>query len=349
MQPAPIVRGLDELLRELVPGARDIDVRLLGADTQKAQGYGKPLRISLADAQGTRRQFVFHTATANAFGHDRRSDRAAELLLAYDAFNGIPDHVRALDVGAILPSGRLFSLREGGEFYLLTTYAEGVPYADHLRRVAAEGVASDGDLARCSRLAAWLSDLHAQRSDDPPAYVRAVRDLVGSGEGIFGIADSYGPMMSARLRRIEENCLAWRWRLRGRERRLCRTHGDFHPFNVVFDGDAFTLLDASRGCRGDAADDVTAMAINYVFFAAQKPQAWRRGFGPLWRRFWSECGDGELFEVAAPWLAWRALVVCSPRFYPDLAEAARDAILSLAERALSAPRFDPAWAEELFP
>jgi hypothetical protein len=62
----------------------------------------------------------------------------------------------------------------------------------------------------------------------------------------------------------------------------------------------------------------------------------------------AESGDEGLLEVAAPWLAWRCLVVCSPRFYPRLPAAARDAILGLAERALQSGRFDPGWAEELF-
>ena len=119
------------------------------------------------------------------------------------------------------------------------------------------------------------------------------------------------------------------------------------------EGPRFTLLDASRGCKGDPADDVTAMAVNFVFFAIDRPASWANGLGPLWRRFWDVylrgSGDRGLLEVAAPWLAWRCLVVCCPRFYPALPAGARDAILGLAERALDAPRFDPCWAEELFP
>jgi hypothetical protein len=41
-------------------------------------------------------------------------------------------------------------------------------------------------------------------------------------------------------------------------------------------------------------------------------------------------------------------VVASPRFYPDLSPGARDRLLGFVERALDAPRFDPAWAEDLF-
>jgi hypothetical protein len=110
-------------------------------------------------------------------------------------------------------------------------------------------------------------------------------------------------------------------------------------------------VDASRGCRADPADDVTALCINYVFFALDQPRAWET-LGPLWRRFWAryEAGaqDPELREVVAPYLAWRALVVGSPRFYPGLSEGSRDALFGWIEAALDADTFDPDSAEALF-
>src|SRR5262249_3545255 len=145
-------------------------------------------------------------------------------------------------------------------------------------------------------------------------------------------------------------CLDWRSRLRARVERLTTVHGDFHPFNIVFGSGAdFTLLDASRGCAGDAADDVAALAINFVFFALDHEGAWTRTLGRLWRRFFAvyldDSGDRALLDVIAPFLAWRGLVVACPAFYPQLPGAARDRLLALVERALEAPRFDPAWAD----
>jgi len=356
--------GLRTLVSALFPGASVERVRPLGpdveedVDTEKGVGYGRPLRVTVVEPAGWRRDLVFRTAVPNEFGHDRRADRAEEMLVAHDLFNQIPDHVRAHDVGAISTDVRLVSLRGTGEFYLLTEWAEGEPYAEDLRRIAREGTAGPLDLARCEALARWLVRLHAERIDEPTAWRRALRDLVGHGEGVFGIADAYPPDVPGappeRLRRIEERCLAWRWRLRDRAERLARTHGDFHPFNVVFAPDApgsgaegatrFTPLDASRGGRGDPADDLTAMAVNYVFFAAEHRGAWARGLGPLWRAFWARwlgaTGDREALEVAPPFLAWRALVVSSPRFYPHLGAPARDLLLRLAERALDAGRLD---------
>jgi hypothetical protein len=70
---------------------------------------------------------------------------------------------------------------------------------------------------------------------------------------------------------------------------------------------------------------------------------------PLWDGFWKTyldaTGDEEVLEVLAPFLAWRALVLASPVWYPGVPPEGRDALLSLAEAALDAPSFDPAMAD----
>lgn len=360
--------GLEALIGDLFPGALITGVAPLGVDagrseaddddTLKSGGYGVPVRITLRLRDGSVSTVVWHAAAPNDFGHDRRSDRAQELLLAFDTFDRIPGHVRALDVGATLPNGQLVSLRRSGEFYLLTAWAPGTPYAEDLRRIARDGQVASLDISRCDALAGYLAALHVPANAHPAVYTRALRDLLGHGEGIFGIVDAYPPdtpgASADRLRGIERRCLEWRWRLRGRESRLTRIHGDFHPFNVLFGEDAsFTPLDASRGCAGDPADDVTCMALNYVFFALDHPPSWKSGLGSLWRRFWriylGRRSDSELLEVAPPFLAWRALVMACPLFYPAVGEPVRDALLQLAERTLDAERFDIESVEDLFP
>jgi len=356
-----IPAALERLAAGLVPGGKVLSAEPLAPDTgngatEKATGYGAPLRLRVRGEDGGERAFVFRTMTANEFGHDRRADRWAEALLAFDDFGRIPGHVRALDVGAILPGEQLLSLRDASEAYLLTTWADGTLYAEDLRRVAARGESGPLDRTRCEALARYLARLHAGRVAHPAAWRRALRDLVGGGEGIAGLCDAYPDgtpgAPRVRLETLERSCLAWRHRLRDRADRLARIHGDFHPFNIVFgDGPAFSLVDASRGCLGDPADDVAALAVNYLFFAAGRRPAWRHGLGPLWFRFFEAYaeagGDMGLLETIAPHLAWRALVVCCPRFYPKLGEGLREALLGLAERALAAPRFDPAWGAEV--
>lgn len=353
---------LSRLVARLLPGARLAYAVPLGPDggerggTAKRAGYGEPLRLVVWH-EGRDRVLVLHTARADAFGHERRADRAHGLLQAYDTFGGISQHVGAIDVGAVGEGGEFVSLAGTGEFYLLTEYAPGRTYATDLRRVAKGGRALAYDIDRARLLARYLVELHRERRPDPARYARALRDLVGHGEGIAGIADNYGPDVPLappdRLQAIEAGCLAARWRLRDRfGARLCRTHGDFHPFNILFDeGGSLALLDASRGCEGDAADDVTCLAINFVFFALEAEGTWVEGFRPLWRAFWDtyldESRDVDLLKAAPPYLAWRALVIGNPTFYPRLAPATRDRLLGLAERALAAGTLDPDWADEV--
>jgi hypothetical protein len=357
----------DERLRRLIEaalsGSRIISVKLLGTDgapeggTSKGAGYGAPLRVELEQA-GVRRIVVLHTATANSYGHDRRSDRAAEALLAADTFHSIPQHVRALDVGAFQGDDGFVSLGQSGEFYLLTEWGDGEAYAEDLRRIAHSGTLEPNDRERVERLAAYLASLHAERLTTPFARDRALRDLLGSGEGIFGIIDGYPGstpgVPASRLRRIEELCLAWRWRMKAIERPLVRTHGDFHPFNVLFNQQSeLVLLDTSRGSAGEAADDVACMALNYAFFALERPEAWKRAFSELWSRFWSRylelSSDAGVLDVAAPFLAWRGLVLASPRWYPKLSAQSRARLMDFIESALSAEKFSPNLVEQLFP
>lgn len=381
-------QAIHQLIETLLPGTRVQRIVPFGADhdasgevTEKGTGYGEPLRVSVQDTTGQRRELVWHTAKADRFNHDRRADRAAEMLLAFDTFGSVPGHVAAVDMGVIGRDGALLSLRGSGEFYLITEFAGGEVYAADLRHIAHTRVATRRDLDRCDRLVDHLVDMHRRplgqgRGDDgdrelspepgpetAPAlgreivYGRAIRDLVGHGEGIFGIIDSYPAGVPAappeRLQAIESDCCHYRWTLRDRHHRLARTHCDFHPFNIVFDGDdRLALLDTARGSLGDPADDVACLAINYVFFALEDPASWKDGLGRLWQRFWQryldQTGDRELLEVAPPFLAWRALVIANPLWYPTLPAHCRDALLGLVERALEAGRFDPESAETLF-
>jgi hypothetical protein len=340
-----------EHLARLFPGWRLVATEPLGADKDKAIGYGVPAKLTLVDAANAEHTLVWRVGAANELGHDRRSDRSANALLAFDDFARIPQHIRALDVGAIGNDGELVSLRDCGELYLITSYAPGTVYAEDLRRIARERHARDQDIMRVDALATYLAGLHVP-IDDPPRYRRAIRDLVGSGEGIFGVADGYPADLRDRVNAIELRCVEWRWRLRESAQRLVRTHGDFHPFNIVFDGDTFACLDASRGTCGDPADDVTALAVNYLLFAIEQRDAWARGFGPLWHRLWqtyaAKRSDPQLLAVSPPFFAWRTLVVASPRFYPNLEDRARRALLDFARDQLDAGALDPHAADRMF-
>jgi aminoglycoside phosphotransferase (APT) family kinase protein len=315
----------------------------------KTYGYGRPVLVQY-QIDGIEHRAVLRTMAASPFGHEWRADRAAGMLLSYDTFNELPQHVRALDVGVLRQDGQLTSLHDGGEFFLLTDYVEGTLYADDLARLRDTGHLTGRDLRRAEALARYLTEIHALKRDDPTLYRRAVRDLVGSGEGIFGLADSYPKDFSlvdaAFLEHVEHACVQWRWRLKTHPQRLAQIHGDFHPFNVLFGADeAFWLLDRSRGGWGEPADDVACMAINYLFFSLQRSGGLASPFEQLWDVFWStyleQTGDRELLGLVAPFFAWRALVVASPAWY-NVPDDVRLTLFRFIENVLAAPVFDPA-------
>ncbi|MFQ3661351.1 MAG: phosphotransferase [Chloroflexaceae bacterium] len=313
----------------------------------KILGYGEPVLIRYR-LHGEERRAVLHTMAANQFGHERRADRAANLILSFDCFNDLPHHVRALDVGVLDPGGPLRSIGQG-EVFLLTDYAEGQIYAEDLKRIAATGTAGAEDLERARALALYLSAIHKVRRDEPALYRRHLRDVFGSGEGIAGLIDSYPPgyalAPAAWLEQVETRLVAWRARLKAHPERLAQIHGDFHPFNVLFgEGTAFTLLDRSRGPWGEPADDVSAMAINYLFFSLQRSGTLAAPFEELWTIFWqtylAHTGDELLLRVVQPFLIWRALVIASPLWY-NVADNVRRSLFRFIGRLLETPVFDP--------
>jgi hypothetical protein len=122
---------------------------------------------------------------------------------------------------------------------------------------------------------------------------------------------------------------------------------------VLFDDDSsLSLLDASRGSAGDAADDVSAMAVNFLFFALDNGRHWHSAFRVLWQKFWSDyqslSRDTELLNVVGPFLAWRALVLANPVWYPHVSANARARLFDFIEASLLAPRFSSEFADLIF-
>ena len=152
-------------------------------------------------------------------------------------------------------------------------------------------------------------------------------------------------MTESELREIEELANRWRWRLKPMSQRLRQVHGDFHPFNILFEEDlTFHLLDRSRGEWGEPADDVSCLTINYLFFSLQTTGRLEGPFRELHDRFWerylSARIDDELTRVIQPWFAWRALVVASPVWYPTISEEVRRKLFTFARRVLLSEDYD---------
>lgn len=110
------------------------------------------------------------------------------------------------------------------------------------------------------------------------------------------------------------------------------------------------MLDRSRGEWGEPADDVTSMTINYLFFSLCR---WGTLKGPLevmFRLFWDTyveaSHDHAVTESAAPFFAFRGLVIASPVWYPKLPIEVRRTIFRFIEHVLDEPRFDPSRVNE---
>ena len=282
-------------------------------------------------------------------------DRAQAMLWDFDSYGRLPRHVASLDVGAFTAEQELFSVSHAREFFVLNEWAEGASYQTDLERLAQGRRLRGLDRRRTAALARYLARIHAKKRRDPGLYKRRLRELIGHGECIMGLTDSYPRRCSfiteELLRAIEESSNRWRWRLRDRTGRLCQVHGDFHPYNVLFrSGTDFSVLDRSRGEWGEAADDLTAMTMNYLLNSLMR---WGRLHGPfevLFRSFWDlyaeASGDEGVLETAAPFFAFRGLVVASPVWYPDLTVAVRRSLFQFIRNVLDAPRFDPARVNE---
>jgi hypothetical protein len=346
-----LVRYLNCLLGEQVTV---LDVVALGHPPErkalKGYGYGTPVRVDYeVGADHQLRSAVLHTISPGPFGHEHIADRAHILLWEHQAFNRLPRHVRSLDVGGFQSDGSIVSLGKVEEACLLTEYVEGQNYSLDLERVRDGGALTDLDLARADALCDYLLAIHAESMSDSGLYTRRIRELLGHGECIMGLTDSYPhhPLITTvLLQEIEHRCVRWRWRIKGLTHRLRQIHGDFHPWNILFrSGVDFQLLDRSRGEYGDPADDLTSLTLNYFFFSLQRSGRLEGPLETLFLRFWNryleKSGDREILRVVAPFFAFRGLVIASPLWYPTLSDTVRRSILAFVLAVLDSESFDP--------
>jgi len=332
-----------------------LSVRELGPKPERPEkelkgfGYGLPYLIELL-VSGKQKRVVLETIRPGGYGHEHFSDRAQILIWQHSAFNKLPKHVHSVDVGAFTTGDFLKSIGDFKECFIVTEFVEGEPYYLDLERVRAEKRLTKLDAERCGILSDYLVKIHSVKGKGlGPLYVRRIRDLIGHGECIMGLTDSYPPKFEyvdeKFLAEVERKCIEWRWMIKKKSHRCAQVHGDFHPWNVLFrKGVDFTILDRSRGEWGEPADDLTAMTINFLFYSLQTYGRLEGPFNDLFESFWTnyldKTGDEEILTVVQPFYAWRGLVIASPIWYPNLPKGVRDKIFAFIMNILGTEKFD---------
>ncbi|HDH13395.1 MAG TPA: aminoglycoside phosphotransferase family protein [Nitrospirae bacterium] len=334
-------KSIERYIKNLFHGeALGVDIKKLG---EGVQGAGFLVEVK---TRGRTMQYVIKGLFPEGLEHDYPADRAGVFLLDLEEFRNLPQHVKAVDVLSEMEDGSIKSIGGGREYYLLMERAKGKHYFNDLAAFSKKERLEPPDIEKIRSMTSYLARIHSVRKDSRHLYWRKVRDTIGHGECLMGVFDTYpdGTISYDEMAAIEKKCIDWRVRLKPKFRRLCQVHGDFHPGNIWFQNNRdFILLDRSRGPWGDAADDVTALTINYIFFSINNSG---RVQGPylealnlFYDRYIDETGDNELFEVLAPFYAFRGAVVANPVFYPDVSTENRHKIISFVHGVLDDESF----------
>ncbi|MBS7610155.1 phosphotransferase [Candidatus Bathyarchaeota archaeon] len=343
----------EEHLRRLfgVP-LKILEIRKLG------EGFHAAGFLLSLDINGKRRNLVLRVLRGDiGWGHDYASDRAAVLLLQHRLFNRAPPKtcVQSLDVLCLKADGSLLSLKDSIEFFQLVeevTEVEGTPYVQDLHAIGRRGSLIERDRRRCQIAADYLVSLHSERRESPILYKRHIRDLIGHGEMLMGVIDTYPDpsslswTSSQEIEEIEVAAVRWRNRIKYLSHRLRRIHGDFHPFgNIRFrEDDSIVVLDPSRFEYGEPADDLAALAINYIFLSLWHYGALSEPFRELlhifFERYIRRTGDEEVLRVLPPFFAFRGLVIVHPLYYPEMDSRRRRKVLSFVRNVLDDDSFN---------
>ena len=297
--------------------------------------------------KGEKRKVVLRTINSIGFGHDGPWDRA-KVLISQHQHSKIPNHIHSLGIGGINGNQSL-SVGDCSEFFQIVEEVEGNWYTDDLNRMD-QGNFLPEDLKKAEILAEYLVELHSQQFKGDPDIAKSLRlrhtrDCIGQSEMLMGVLDTYPEKVTFATKQDLLNLVkaAIDFRAKMPEPRLVRMHGDFHPGNIVWEGEKLTVLDASRFHWGDPADDVTCLAINYLWrgIVGEPQKMYHKLFKTFWDRYQAIRKDPTLEKIAPLFFAFRTSVVCHPVFYPNQSDATRKKMLDFAMTCLRDEQFYP--------
>lgn len=332
---------VESYLSKKYPGSTFIALNPLG---EGVHGVGYSV---VFERNWKRETIIIKTLFPKDFGHDYFADRAQVLLLANKAYNLMPKHVKSIDVVGV---GReMVSVGDCEEFFIVMEEAHGDNYFTDLDRIKETGELTDMDKEKCVKIADHLVEIHQEKYDDPILYKRRIRDTVGHGECIMGILDTYPEVAftnNEEMTEFAQLAVTWWGKIKDKGHRLCVVHGDYHPGNIWWEDTDFILLDRSRGIYGEPADDVTCLSINYLFYGLRVNEDRFEGpfkelFELFLERYFGQTKDDEMWEVMAPFFAFRTTVVCNPLFYPDVTERTRRRLVNFAMNVMEDDTFSP--------
>ena len=286
---------------------------------------------SLKNAPEGVKRVVIRKMNAGPFGMEELEDRARHVLFCGRTYDSMPQHPSIIDFGFVDQDGGMTSISGVQDFFILEEFIEGSIYGEDFSKLQGSRKVTESMLNSVDVLADYLAKLHSEPVEsDVFRYRRALRDVVGSGEGVIGLIDGYPEsfhtMFGEVLNELEVTCLKSMQRLRNRPHRLRRVHGDFHPWNIIFDqSNTLWTIDKSRADLNDPAIDVGSMLMNYLMLGLLQ-ENYKVAF-QLARRFLGTylelTHDLEILQTLPLYTGMRAAAVASPIFYPDISKKNR--------------------------
>ena len=339
--------AVEKYLKKRYKKAKILEYKKLGSGWH-GSGYKITARID-----NRIKAFILRTKNNINFSYDYSSDRAASFMLSHQLANRTPKHIKSLDVVGIAKNKNTVSVGNCHEFFQLVEPAKGKEYMEDLKRIKNKNRLEKNDKEKALTLSDYLVKLHkikfkGNKEIAASVYKRHLRDCIGSGEMLIGVFDTYPDKISFAKEKevtdIIKKSVELREKLKYNCQRLCRIHGDFHPGNILWDKKGLIVMDASRELYGDPADDLTSMAINYIWFSLMHKGNFSGYFKELFDIFWGnyirKTKDYEINKIAPLFFSFRGIVVAHPLFYKDQTNETRRKIFNFINNILDGKRFD---------